>query len=181
MLIADAEGFWKTPNVFDVFGGIGVILGVASIWVSWWLAKRDLQKRLDEAAERASRAARDEVRRVAQAVLHTGVADAARFLALTREAWRAKAWPRAGELCELAREQLAGVVAQPAASAEIQVVLRGVSVVLLECVTELRRRREPGAGKMPEEALQRLEESILALRQVEGRMTGIRAEGDHGQ
>src|SRR5436305_13976863 len=112
MLLADAEGFWKAPNVFDVAGVVGVIVGVASIWVSWWLAKRDIEKRVAEAADRASRAARDEVRRVAQALLQTGVAATIRSVELAREACHGKRWPRAVELCILAREQLARVLAQ---------------------------------------------------------------------
>jgi len=75
MPFADADGFWKPPNVFDVLSVAGFVVGIASIWVSWWLAKRDIEKRLTEAADRASATARDEVRRVAKAVLHSGLAD----------------------------------------------------------------------------------------------------------
>jgi hypothetical protein len=108
MLLAQVEGFWKAPNVFDVLGVAGFTIGVASIWMSWWLAKRDIKKRLAEATERASAAARDEVRRVARAVLHVGVAATIRSLELAREACRGKRWPRSAELCILGREQLTG-------------------------------------------------------------------------
>lgn len=179
MLIADAEGFWKAPNVFDVATALGFILGVASIWVSWWLAKRDLQKRLAEATARASEAARNEVRRVGRAVLHSGVADTVRSLELAREACRGKRWPRASELCEHAREQLARVLVQAAASGETD--LRSVPAVLLDCVARLRQQPKAGTGEVPDEILRGLDESILALYRAEGRMTTIRPEAEHGQ
>ena len=177
MLFADAEGFWKAPNVVDV---VAFSIGVASIWISWWLAKRDLRKRLAEAAEQASRAARDEVRRVAQAVLQSGVTATIRSLELAREVCNGKRWSRVAELCIFAREQLAKILAQPAADSSIQTDLSGVSASLLDCVTRLRTKRKEGAGDAPEGVLNALDESILALHQAESRITGIRSEGDHG-
>jgi hypothetical protein len=180
MLLADAEGFWKSPNIFDVAGVAGFVVGVMSVWVSWWLAKRDIEKRLTEASDRASKAARDEVRRVAQAVLHAGVAATVRSLELAREACRGKRWPRAGELCELAREQLARTLAQPTAAGDTQTELQDVSAVLLDCVTRLRHQPKPGTGEVPGEVLRGLDDSILSLHRVEGRMTGIRPEAADG-
>lgn len=180
MLFADAGGFWKWPNIYDILGAAGFVVGVGSIWLSWILAKRDLRKRLAEVTAQASAAARNEVRRVAQAVLHTGVADTVRSLELAREACRGKRWPRAGELCELAREQLARTLAQPAAADTTRAELQDVSAVLLDCVTHLRRQPKQGTGDIPHEVLRGLDDSILALHRVEGRMTGIRLEAADG-
>lgn len=181
MLIADAEPFWKPPNVFDVATTLGFILGVASIWISWWLAKRDIEKRLAETADRAAAAARDEVRRVAQAVLQTGVADAARSLQLAREACRGKRWSRGGELCELAQEQLARVLAQPAADDVVRTELRDATAILQDCISRLRSQPRQGTGEVPEDVLRGLGEMILKVHGIEGRMTGVRVERDHGQ
>lgn len=178
MLFADAEGFWKSP---DATGVTGIILAVASIWATWWLARQDIRKRIAEAEARASRAARDEVRRVARALLQTGVAATVRSLELAREACNGRRWPRAVELCILAREQLARVLAQPTADESIQSDLRDVSAVLQTCVGKLREQPKTGAGDVPEAVLNGLDDSILALHRVEGRMTGIRPEADHGQ
>lgn len=180
MLFADAEGFWKPPNVYDVIGIVGFVVGIGSVWLSWRLAKQDIKKRLDEAADRASKAARDEVRRVANAVIHSGVADTVRSLELAREACRAKQWPRGGELCELAREQLAWALSQPAVSADTMNELQDVTLTLLDCVAWLRRQPKRGSGEMPDEVRRGLDDSILALHRAEGRMTGIRVEADRG-
>jgi len=180
MPFADADGFWKPPNVFDVLSVAGFVVGIASIWVSWWLAKRDIEKRLTEAADRASATARDEVRRVAKAVLHSGLADTIRSLELTREACGGKQWRRAAEVCQLAREQLARVLAQPAADEAIQPELRDLYRVLQDCVNDLRVQPKTGTGTMPADVSQGLDESIVALHRVEGRMTGIQLEAGRG-
>ncbi len=99
MLLADAEGFWKAPSVYDVFGIVGVVVGLISIWVSWWMAKRSIEKRLAEASDRASTAAREEVRRVARALFQSGISVAIRSLELAREVCNGKRWLRAAELC----------------------------------------------------------------------------------
>jgi hypothetical protein len=182
MLFADGEGFWKSPNVFDVAGMAGLVVGLMSIWLSWWLARRDIQKRLADATERASAAAREEVQRVARAVLQSGVAVTVRSLELAREVCNGKRWARAVELCILAREQLAKVLAQPAADESIQTELREVSGALQDCVTRLRMKtqRQEGAGTAPEGVLNALDEAILGLHRVEGRMTGIQPGANHG-
>ncbi len=180
MLFADTEGFWKAPNVYDVFGIVGVLVGLASIWLSWWLAKRDIEKRLAEAADRASASARDEVRRVAKAALQTGISATIRSLELAREVCKGKRWSRAAELCILAREQLARVLAQPAVDELTRTELGEVSAGLLDCVTGLRTKRKEGAGEAPEGVLNTLDDAIISLNQIEGRMTGIRPEVDHG-
>jgi hypothetical protein len=180
MLLADAEEFWKAPNVFDVLTLGGFALGLGSIWLSWWLAKRDIEKRLAEASERASKAARDEVRRVARAVLHSGVAATIRSLELAREVCHAKRWARAVELCILAREQLAKVVAQPAADETLRAELDAASQRIQDCITRLRAKRKEGVGDVPEGVFPSLDEAILALHRAEGKMTGIQSEGDHG-
>ncbi len=176
MLIAVAESFWKAPNVFDVAGVLGTIAGIGSIWFSWWLAKRDIAKRIAEAEARASDAARIEVRRVAQAVMQTGISSTIRSLELAREACNGKRWPRAVELCLLAREQLTRALAQPASDDQIQSELRNLTAILQDCVGRLREQPRMGAGELSEQVLQGLDESILALHRVEGRITRIRVE-----
>jgi hypothetical protein len=174
MLLADAEGFWKwPPNVYDAATVLGTFLGLVSIWLSWWLARRDIKKRLAAAAEQAASVARDELRQLGRVVLRAGVAEAILTLAVAREACRSKEWPRAVDLCELAREQLVGVLARPAAIAELRTDVQNVISGLLDCARQLRRKREAGAGPVPEDVLRVLQESNLTLRQVEGRITSI--------
>ena len=91
-----AEMFWKEPNVYDVAGVLGLIIGILSIWY----AKGDIEKRITESSERASAAAREEVRRVAQALLQGALANAARYLELSRESARGRQWVRAADWIE---------------------------------------------------------------------------------
>lgn len=175
MLFADA--FWKPPTVYDVAGLVGLVLGVASIWVSWWLAKRDIEKRLDEAADRAAAAARDEVRRVARLLLHSGVTDAASSVKLAREACGSRKWPRASDFCQLACQQLTRAMAQQLADARTQTALREVSAMLLDASRVLQDQPKAGTGTLPEQIARSLDRAILGLCDVEGQLMAIRSEG----
>jgi len=99
---------------------------------------------------------------------------------LCREACNGKRWPRAAELCLLAREQLARILAQPAADDKIEEHLRDVSAALQNCVKQLRDQPRVGTGVLPPAVQHGLDEAILALHRVEGRLTGIQMGADHG-
>jgi hypothetical protein len=59
-----AEGFWEIKNLSDTIGVVGLALTLLSIWLAWWLAKRDIEKRLIA----AKKSARTAVERVATAL-----------------------------------------------------------------------------------------------------------------
>lgn len=180
MLFADAERFWKPPNIYDVAGALGLIIGLVSIWLTWWLARRDIEKRLETAANEAGEAARQEVRRVARAVLSTGTADTIRSRELSREACRGENWQRAAELCELARAQLARVIAHPSAEGLIRDDLQSLVGVFSSCLAQLRGldKKKSIAAKYLQGVMQSLDDAILKLHQIDGRLTGIRIEGE---
>ncbi|MGL4420571.1 MAG: hypothetical protein ACRCZF_07895 [Gemmataceae bacterium] len=43
MIFAD-EVFWKTPNVYDLIGAIGLPIALISIWYAWYLSRRDIRR-----------------------------------------------------------------------------------------------------------------------------------------
>lgn len=177
MLLAQAEGFWKWPNVVDV---VSLGLALASIWYASVLARRDIKKRLDEAAERASRAARDEVRRVVRAIFQTGVSDIVRSLELARHSCRGRQWVRALDLCLLAVGQLARVRAQAATEPSIAADLATISARVDAIVEALRSQPKVGTGSLPGDETRGLDQSIAILHGVEGRMTGVQTEAADG-
>jgi hypothetical protein len=93
---------------------------------------------------------------------------------LAREACGGRRWQRAIDLCSLARQQLARLLAQPAADEAIQVELRDVSAGLQDCVRRLRDQPSTGKGDTPEEVARALDDAIIALHRAEGKLTGIR-------
>jgi hypothetical protein len=180
VLFADAERFWKPPNIYDVAGALGLVIGLVSIWLTWWLAKRDIEKRLAKTAKEAAEAARQEVRRVARAVLSTGTADTIRSLELAREACRGENWQRAGELCELAKAQLARVIAHPSAERVVQDDLQSVVSLISDSLAHCRSldKKKTTPAKTVESAMKGLDEAILKLHLIDARLTSIRTEGD---
>lgn len=180
MLFADAAGFFKSPNVYDIIGVIGLVAGIASIWLAAKYARRDLAKQLAEASREASDAARQEVRRVARAILSGGVGDAIRCLELCREACAARRWPRAVELCLSARQLVARCEGQPTAGEPLRAELQRVMALLQSCVDRFRAMPKVGTGDLPPETLRGLDEAIIALHGADGRMSGIRPEEANG-
>lgn len=176
-----ADGFWKEPNVYDAAGVLGLIIGIASVWYAWLLAKRDLKQRIDEATEKAAAAARAEIRRIAHSTVANGLADVIRWLELAREASKAKRWPRTVELTQLACEKLADVIGQPATAGVVRDELRPLPVTLREVIAKLDKQERSGAGTFPAAAKLKLDETIETLNRLNGTLRGIRSEDDHGQ
>jgi hypothetical protein len=181
MIFAQAEGFWKPPNVYDIVGLAGFVVGIGSIWLAWWLAKRDIRNRIDEAADRASRAARDEVRRVIRAIVQTGLTDLIRSLELARVACGGRQWVRGLDLCLLAAGQLARFRGQAALERATSAELAGVTARVEAVVEALRRQPRVGAGSLPADAAHGLDEAIAVLHEIDGRAAGIQPEVGDGQ
>lgn len=176
MLLADAEGFWKSPNLYDVAGALGLVIGIVSIWLTWWLAKRDIEKRLAKATNEASEAARQEVRRVARAVLASGIGDTIRSLELAREACRADNRHRALELSELARAQLAKVMGQTDSSLSVRSELQPLVTRLANCTLNLRKIVGNTTRKPFNEVIQTLDDLIADLYRIDGQIVRIQPE-----
>ncbi len=175
-----ADGFWKEPNVYDVVGIVGLVIGIGSVWFAWLLAKQDIKQRIEQATETATAAARDEIRRVAQSHVAGGLSDVIRWLELAREASKAKRWPRSGELCELAGEKLADILGQPATQGVVREELRPLCVVLREIVAKLDKQGRPGTGVLQSAAKSRLDEAIQTLNRLNGTLRGIQLEDSNG-
>lgn len=176
MPFAETEAFWKSPNVFDVLSLVGLAVGFISIWLAIIYSKRDLTTKIAEAETRASEAAREEIRRIAQELYLVRIAELIRILAMAREACRAKAWARSCELCEQAREDVISLLSKSGTGGAPNTELDNLVAVLLECIEELRRKRESGTGKVPEGVYDGITESIHQLRRLEGRLSGLARE-----
>lgn len=109
MLLADADGFWTVRTFNDVLGIVGFVLTIGSIWLSWYLAERDLSRKINE----AQRAAREAVERVAEMLFQADLTEAARWVRETREACRDRAWSRALDRCREAMARLARLQHEP--------------------------------------------------------------------
>ncbi|WP_088254331.1 hypothetical protein [Fimbriiglobus ruber] len=179
MPFADADAFWKSPNVYDVATAAGFVLGLVSIWLSWWLAKRDIEKRLKESADRAVAAARDEVRQIAQTLLFAGVSDAAQFFKLAQEANRAKQWQRSIDLCQLGSEHLSRLIGHQAITDDMRLEFRRYADDIKIVIAKL-RDLSPRKGTLPPEVADALENTLRMLNTIDGRLRSIRPEVGNG-
>lgn len=175
MLFA-TDTFWKWPNVFDIITFIGLIIGIGSVWLSWKWAKQDIQRRLDEATDRASDAARKEVRRIAQNILYSEISAALRTLELAREACTGRQWDRAQFLCPLGREQLTRLLSQLAPEHSLRQTIQPIVASLQDCVANLRSQPAKGTGKLPDRVATVLDNSIAVLHGVDAELRLIRIE-----
>ncbi|MFO0806000.1 MAG: hypothetical protein U0791_23080 [Gemmataceae bacterium] len=46
MTLLANDSFWAIRSINDLVSLVGFLLAIISIWFSWWLAKRDLEKRI---------------------------------------------------------------------------------------------------------------------------------------
>lgn len=179
MLFAETDNFWKSPSVYDLLGLVGLVVGFYSIWLAIKYASRDLNARIAEAEKKASEAARDEVRRVAKAILQLGVAATIRSLELAREACNGRRCSRAIDLCLLAQEQMVKILSHSMAHESERAELLEVSDLLSDIVRRLRKVKESNPA-IPEAVTVGLDRSLLALHKIEGRITEIKVEDGHG-
>lgn len=175
-MVFAAEPFWKPPNVYDVIGVVGLALALFSIWLSWWLATRDIKHRIAEAERRAGAAARHEIERIAAALAQMNFADVVRSLVLAREACNAKRWPRAADLCQLCAEQVARLGGTLSPDDEAARRLPVVAENLREFTRTFRSFPKSGRGDLPDELGRRLDETVEVLHRIEGRYRAIRPE-----
>ena len=90
-MVPFADGFWEIKNLNDTIAVFGFLLTMFSIWLTWWLAKRDLSKRIEE----AERSAVDVVERIATALIQSELGEVVRCLRDARDAVRHRDWKRA--------------------------------------------------------------------------------------
>jgi hypothetical protein len=83
--------FWAVRTVVDWATILGFVFSVGSIWLSVWLAKRDLEKRIREATESSRRA----VAQVFESLLRTELTEAVAILNEALAATVDHSWHRA--------------------------------------------------------------------------------------
>ena len=176
MVFAQADGFWKIPNFFDVLGVAGFVVGVGSIWLSWYLAKRDIQKRIDE----AQRAAFGLVDRVTTVMVQTELNEALRCLRDAREAIRRKDWGKAVIRMDDVEHHLSRVQGNSHLTTdEVDALQRATDdlTVLSRRIAKLASATEP--KDTSPETKNMLEKLITVIGRIDTRLRGRLVEGDH--
>lgn len=99
LLFANGDGFWVIKTVSDLISIIGFVLALFSIWLAWWLAKRDIEKRI-------AKAQLETFARLTAIVLQGDVSETSRLLRESAELCRAKHWARAIDRLEQAMQRV---------------------------------------------------------------------------
>lgn len=165
-MFADADAFWKPPSVYDVLSVVGLFLGVASIWISFWLAKKQLRADLRKAANEA-------LDRVAQLVLGGDLADAARFLREADRLLNGKEWVLAQVRLDDAASLIARFASNSKLTGEETKAWTGRVVVLTTLLTQTRdhARSTKNRGHLAADIVAPLVTLITELELLRGRLT----------
>lgn len=179
-MFADADPFWKPPTVYDVLSVVGLVVGIASVWYAWYLARKQLRADFRKAADEA-------VDRVAQLVLGGDLADAVRFLREADQALADKDWLRGILRVDDAVSAIARLSANPKLTAEERAALTAGLDDLRELLLQTRNhsRSKKNRGHMPQEQVIKLVHLVTRSEQFRGRMTGggghaTKSESGHG-
>jgi hypothetical protein len=164
-MFAEADPFWKPPTVYDVLSVVGLILGIASIWYAWYLARKQLRADFRKAADEA-------VDRVAQMVLGSDVADAARYLRETDRLLGDKEWVRAQMRLDDAATSIAGFASNTKLTAEETKEWTGRVMQLRRLLQQTREhaRSRKNRSHLPAEMIAPLDPLISELELLRGRL-----------
>lgn len=177
--MANSDAFWKPPSIYDVVGVVGVVFALFSIWLSWWLAKRDIRRKIEE----AKKAARSAVTRLASRMLHNEIQSILQDLAESREFAEKREWVLAVDRCRTAYRLLARLRDDLRLLAEERTGISGSLDNLRLTVTYLEKRGQAGAGTTAGVSAAKkktLDDLIAHLGAITGRLEGenLRVEDD---
>ncbi|MGL4422236.1 MAG: hypothetical protein ACRCZF_16320 [Gemmataceae bacterium] len=158
MLLFAQESFWKPPNVYDAISVLGLVLAIASIWYAWWLARRETREQI-----------RTALRVFSQTLDLHDVTEVSRLLGLARAAARNKKWKLAMEFCLEAQQRLQQLRSRSTTSEFLASRVEYISLHLGEFGRSLILQVD-GRGQLPPRDHQKLEELILTLSRLLGRL-----------
>ncbi len=155
--------------MYDVLSVVGLVVGIASVWYAWHLARRQLRADFRKAADEA-------VDRVVQLVLGGDQSDAVRFLREADRALNEKDWEKG----ELRLADAASAIARISSNVRLTADERkALTDGLAEINGLLIRTREhsrstKNRGHMPPELLVKLVNLVSELERLRGRlMSGV--------
>jgi hypothetical protein len=106
-----AAEFWQIRSVNDTVGIIGFLLTLFSIWLSWWLAKRDIERRIQTAKDQVTD-------KLSLLILQTDISETLNALIQARESCRNSAWVRAIDRCEQVMHRIPKFMPMPGLTSE---------------------------------------------------------------
>jgi hypothetical protein len=168
-----ADGFWEIKTLSDTVTIVGFVVTLFSIWFSWWLAKRDIEKRIQDAQKQT-------VDRLVRSLLHPDVAETDKCLQEAREAYRMKRWDRAVDRCEQAKHRIPKFLSLPGLDAEdcekLVLVIDELRLLIiqLEEVRDGKIRDGKPRTELTNAKIKDLDDLITTLATIEGK---LRASG----
>ena len=169
MLIAESDVFWKSPSVYDVVGLVGLFLGIGSIWLALYLAKKQLRIDLKKAADDALDATRREL-------LVQSLADGIRYLRDADTFWRNREWDRG----QLRIEDGLGSVVRLSQNSKVmheeQIALSNCVAQIREIVLEVGKHKQSrgNRGYLPADKLHSIGALLIELERIRGRIADSR-------
>jgi hypothetical protein len=165
-----AEKFWKPVDQSDALAIAGLVLGIGSIWLSWWLARRDIRKRL-----------RDAERRVAVALLSVDAADLIRCAREVRDSVSRRDWDRAVIRLEDVAQLVSRLRENKNLPAELTAEIGLAADEIRSVLTALGKRRDGDANwKLSEPRRLSLDTLVESLTRIDSKIRNQLSEGTGG-
>lgn len=162
-----AEGFWEVKSLGDTLTISGFILTLFSIWLSWWLAKRDIEKRIIDAQNKT-------VERLVRSLLQPEVQETLRCLKEARDSCRTKRWERAMDRCEQALHRIPSFHSLPGLDDDDRPRLVRATDQLRLLVNQLEEVIAKSRPEITSTKIKDLDDLIRTLATIEGK---LRASG----
>lgn len=157
-------------TVIDWISVIGLFLTLFAIWLSWWLAKKDLEKRI-------TLAQRQTIERLTSIWLESDIVETGRCLREARELCRLLNWPIALDRCEQAMHRVPRFKSLPGLHAdelprldELVDKLRLLIRQIVEIMEQTPDRTGSAKTKLTNPKLKDLDDMVALLATLEGKM-----------
>lgn len=170
------ESFWKPPSFWDL---AGFLIGLSSIWLAWYFAKRDLRQRIDEAKREAKAESEQMFRIIIRGQLRSNIEEVIHVLDLCEESRKGEAFDRSSEFAFTASKRLVRIKHNFEKSEEKRLIIAVCQENIRVVVAALQKKSRKKKGRLQEHEIDKFQDTIQKLIQLASELEGQPEETVH--